>query len=359
MKKLFKLLLVILLFVAVLRVLLFEGPVLTPTALPQSGIVDIHCHVACLDEKNGCFVADSLRQNFRFPIYLRAMGTSIEVLKIKGDDVVAENIHRQIMASQYVSKAVILAMDGVVDRTTGLLNRNVTMVYVPNDFVAQQAKKYDTLLFGASVNPYRKDALLRLETVKKQGAVLIKWIPSIMDIDPSDKLLKAFYLKMIELDLPLLTHTGKEKSFTSANDALADPKRLVLPLALGVTVIAAHIATTGGNEGESDFERILPMFRKYPNLYVDISSLTQVNKLGYLNKALQQADIIPHLIYGTDWPLQFFPIVSPWYFALNLSLADIWRLSRIDNTWDRDVALKQALGVPTSVFAAGAKLLKQ
>jgi len=106
MKKLFKLLLVILLFVAVLRVLLFEGPVLTPTALPQSGIVDIHCHVACLDEKNGCFVADSLRQNFRFPIYLRAMGTSIEALKTKGDDVVAENIHRQIMASQYVSKAI-------------------------------------------------------------------------------------------------------------------------------------------------------------------------------------------------------------------------------------------------------------
>jgi len=250
-------------------------------------------------------------------------------------------------------------MDGVVDRTTGLLNRNATMVYVPNDFVAQQAKKYDTLLFGASVNPYRKDALLRLETVKKQGAVLIKWIPSIMDIDPSDKLLKAFYLKMIELDLPLLTHTGQERSFTSANDALADPKRLVLPLALGVTVIAAHIATTGKNEGESDFERILPMFRKYPNLYADISSLTQVNKLGYLNKALQKSNILPHLIYGTDWPLQFFPIVSPWYFTLNLSLADIWRLSRIDNTWDRDVALKQALGVPTSVFAAGAKLLKQ
>lgn len=337
---------------------MFEGPLVTPTPLPQEGIVDMHCHVACLDEKNGCFVSDSFRQNFRFPIYLRAMGTSIEELKAKGDGIVVENIHRQIMASHYVSKAVILAIDGVVDRSTGLLNRDATMVYVPNDFVAKQAKKYETLLFGASINPYRKDALQRLEDAKKQGAVLIKWIPSIMNIDPSDKALKAFYLKMIALNLPLLTHTGQEKSFTSANDALADPKRLVFPLDLGVTVIAAHIATTGENEGEPDFERILPMFREYPNLYADISSLTQLNKLGYLNKALQQADIMPHLIYGTDWPLQFFPLVSPWYFPLNLKLSDMWRLTGIDNVWDRDVALKQAMGVPTTVFTSGAKLLK-
>lgn len=358
MKRFFKLLLGGLLFLSLLRALMFEGPLLTPTPLPQEGIVDMHCHVACLDEKNGCFVSDSFRQNFRFPIYLRAMGTSIEELKAKGDGVVVENIHRQIMASHYVSKAVILAIDGVVDRSTGLLNRDATMVYVPNDFVAKQAKKYETLLFGASINPYRKDALQRLEDAKKQGAVLIKWIPSIMNIDPSDKALKAFYLKMIELNLPLLTHTGQEKSFTSANDTLADPKRLVLPLDLGVTVIAAHIATTGKNEGELDFERILPMFREYPNLYADISSLTQLNKLGYLNKALQQTDIMPHLIYGTDWPLQFFPLVSPWYFPLNLKLSDMWRLTGIDNVWDRDVALKQAMGVPTTVFTSGAKLLK-
>jgi len=359
MKFFFRLLLGGLFFLLLLRLLLFDGPVLKPTPLPQAGIVDMHCHVACLDEKNGCFVAGSLRHNFRFPIYLRAMGTSIEELKEKGDGVVAENIHQQITASQHVSKAVILAMDGAVDRSTGLLNRDATMVYVPNSFVAQQSKKYDTLLFGASVNPYRKDALLRLEKVKKQGAVLIKWIPSIMDIDPSDRLLKAFYLKMIELDLPLLTHTGQEKSFTSANDTLADPKRLKFPLDLGVVVIAAHIATTGENEGESDFERILPMFREYPNLYADISSLTQVNKLGYLNRALRHPYVLPHLIYGTDWPLQFFPIVSPWYFTLNLSLASAWKISRMDNTWDRDVALKQALGVPTSIFASGGKLLKQ
>jgi len=358
MKRFFKILLLGLLFLSLLRALMFEGPLVTPTPLPQEGIVDMHCHVACLDEKNGCFVSDSFRQNFRFPIYLRAMGTSIEELKAKGDGIVVENIHRQIMASHYVSKAVILAIDGVVDRSTGLLNRDATMVYVPNDFVAKQAKKYETLLFGASINPYRKDALQRLEDAKKQGAVLIKWIPSIMNIDPSDKALKAFYLKMIALNLPLLTHTGQEKSFTSANDALADPKRLVFPLDLGVTVIAAHIATTGENEGEPDFERILPMFREYPNLYADISSLTQLNKLGYLNKALQQADIMPHLIYGTDWPLQFFPLVSPWYFPLNLKLSDMWRLTGIDNVWDRDVALKQAMGVPTTVFTSGAKLLK-
>ena len=342
-----------------MRWILFEGSVLKPEVLPSQGVIDMHCHIACLDEKkNGCFVADSLRNNFRFPIYLRAMGTSLEELKEKGDDVVAENIHQQVSASKHVSQVVLLAMDGVVNHQTGLLERDKTMVYVPNDFVARQAKKYQTLLFGASVNPYRKDALQRLEQVKKQGAVLIKWIPSIMGIDPADPKLKGFYLKMRALGLPLLTHTGQEKSFTSANDTLADPKRLKLALDLGVTVIAAHIATTGENEGESDFERILSMFDMYPNLYADISSLTQINKLGYLNKALQRKNLIPHLIYGTDWPLQFFPITTPWYFPMNLRLSEMWRISHVDNTWDRDILLKQALGAPSSIFDGGRQLLK-
>jgi len=359
MKTFLKIIVSISIALLLLRFVIFTGPVLSPEPLPQGAIIDMHCHVACLDEKNGCFVADSLRDNFRFPIYLRAMGTSLEELQEQGDEVVIEHIHQQITASSHVSQAVLLAMDGVVDRKTGILNRDETMVYIPNDWVATQTMKYDTLLFGASINPYRHDALLRLEQVKQQGAVFIKWIPSIMDIDPSDKRLTSFYLKMIELSLPLLTHTGQEKSFTSANDALADPKRLVLPLDLGVTVIAAHIASTGENDGVSDFERILPMFQQYPNLYADISSLTQINKSGYLNQALQQPDIIAHLIYGTDWPLQFSPLVSPWYFPFNLTIAEMWQLSGIANAWDRDVRLKQALGVPASVFGRSAKVLKK
>ena len=92
---------------------------------------------------------------------------------------------------------------------------------------------------------------------------------------------------LIELDLPLLVHVGQERSFSGAQDELGDPLRLKLALDVGVTVIAAHIATTGKNAGEGNFERLLPLFEQYGNLYTEISSLTQLNKLGYLYSALE------------------------------------------------------------------------
>ncbi len=155
---------------------------------------------------------------------------------------------------------------------------------------------------------------------------------------------------MVQLKLPLLTHTGMEKSFANAKDELADPERLKLPLELGVTVIAAHIATTGKSQGQDNFSRILPMIKKYPNLYVDISSLTQVNKLNYLATALQDNNIKQKMIYGSDWPLTFFPLTSPWYHLNHISIKDAWEAGAIKNQWDRDVALKTAFKVPDEVF---------
>ena len=198
-----------------------------------------------------------------------------------------------------------------------------------------------------------------MRKVKQQGAVLVKWIPSVMNIDPADELYKDFYRLMAELKIPLLTHTGMEKSFSTAIDKLADPKRLVLPLKLGVTVIAAHIASTGESEGQDNFERIKPMLHDYPNLYVDISSLTQLNKINYLKKALSDDVIQSKMIFGTDWPLQFFPLTSPWYHINHISMRDAFHVGGIRNQWDRDVALKKALSVPNEVFARSVIKLTQ
>ena len=163
----------------------------------------------------------------------------------------------------------------------------------------------------------------------------------------------------MDLDIPLLTHTGMEKSFSTAKDELADPARLELPLSLGVKVIAAHIATTGKSEGQDNFERILPMFKKHPNLYADISSLTQINKLEFMEKAIAAPELKGRLIYGTDWPLQFFPLVSPWYHLDLITIRQAMAVSRIDNQWDRDVALKVAMGLDKDVFRKGSEFFKK
>ena len=156
----------------------------------------------------------------------------------------------------------------------------------------------------------------------------------------------------------LLCHAGQERSFTSAQDELCDPERLRLPLKLGVTVVAAHIASTGNNHGERDTDRLARMMKDYPNLYSEISSITQVNKLGYLKDAITRPEFANKLCYGSDFPLINTALVSPWFFPMNLRRSQMSEIAAIENPWDRDVALKQALGVPRDVFEQTSKLIQ-
>ena len=321
-------------------------------------IVDMHVHVAGLGYgDSGCFINETMRENIRFPFYLWAMDITEKELQQHGDRILFERLSRRIADSKTVDKAVILAMDGYVTEA-GVLDRDNTQIYVPNAYVARETARFDNLIYGASINPNRGDAIERLRSARAEGAVLVKWIPSIMNIDAADPRHIPFYRAMAELDIPLLIHVGMEKSFANARDELADPLRLHLPLEQGVTVIAAHIATTGESEGQDNFERILPLFAQYQNLYTDISSLTQINKLGYLARALEVEGLKERMLYGTDWPLQFFPLISSWYHLNHIGIDDAWRVSRIANKWDQDVALKVAFGVPEDVFQRAATLLK-
>lgn len=312
------------------------------------GIVDMHCHVAGIGSGSGCFVSPRMRNNWRFKIYLHSFGVSRKELEEKGDALVGDRISERLAQSRYVSKAVLLALDGVVG-TDGQLDTNRTEVYVPNEFVAEIAARHTNLLFGASVNPYRADAIERLEWAKAHGAVLVKWIPPIMHINPDDPRLVPFYKKMVKLDLPLLSHTGKEGSFSQAEEEFGDPDKLRLPLSVGVKVIAAHIASCESYHSERGPDRLARLMREYTNLYTDISALTQVNRHGSLKEALTKPEFSGRLLYGTDFPLINTALVSPWY-SFRLTLRQKIAISRTKNPWDRDVLMKHDLGVSTETF---------
>jgi predicted TIM-barrel fold metal-dependent hydrolase len=252
---------------------------------------------------------------------------------------------------------VVLAMDGVID-SNGELATGETELYIPNAFVARECGRYPNLLFGASINPLRPDALERLQQAVSDGAVLMKWLPSIQHIDPAAERLRPFYRQLIALGLPLLTHTGWERSFTRARNELADPERLRLPLSLGVTVIAAHAGGGGKFHGEAGRERFLKLARHYPNLYADISALTQLNRLTHLPWLLRHPELHDRLCYGSDMPLVNTALVLAWGHLLRLSPGRILAINRIANPWDRDVALKEALGVTTGMLGNGAKLIR-
>lgn len=325
----------------------------------RAEVIDIHCHAAGIGAgESGCHVSPEMRRSWKYGLYLRAFGVTAAEVNKHGDALIIQRLSEKLSASAMVDSAVVLALDCVVDEK-GRHDLPQTEMHVPNEFVAREVRKYDNLYFGASIHPYRKDALEELLKASEEDAVLVKWLPSVQYIDPADKRLVPFYSRMRELGLPLLTHTGDEHSFTKSRNELSDPQRLRLPLELGVTIIAAHCATNGRNGGQRNFERILPLFSKYPNLYADISSLTQLNKVGHLKNILRHKDIQDRLLYGTDMPILTTAAVSPWYFVHTIGLGKAASLHKVENPWDRDVKLKEALGVPQPVFESASRLFEQ
>lgn len=326
--------------------------------LPPEKFVDMHCHVAGIGAGgSGCFVSPRMRRSFRFGFFLRSFGVTLAEVESRGDDIIVERLAARLAESRHVGRAVVLALDGAVD-AHGEIDRTRTEMYVPNEFVAAAAARHPNLLFGASVNPYRPDALERLAWAKAHDAVLVKWLPSIQHIDPADARLIPFYDRLAALRLPLLTHTGSEHSFTRADDALCDPERLRLPLSRGVVVIAAHAGTVGWFGGERSIDRIARVMREYPNLYADISSLTQLNKHDHLRRVLRRPEFRGRLLYGSDYPLIAMPLlVSPHHYAFRLSWRRRHAIACTENPWDRDIGLKQALGVPAEVWTASDALL--
>ena len=325
--------------------------------VPKTGIIDIHCHSAGIGAGgSGCFVSAALRRSWRYRIYLKAFRVSEEELLREGDGLILRRLSEELARSRRVTAAVILAMDGVVG-DDGELNAAETEIYIPNRYVAAETRRYPNLLFGASVNPYRKDAVTRLEQAAADGAVLLKWLPAIQRIDPSDKRLIPFYLRLKELNLPLLSHTGNEYSFTRARNDLADPELLRLPLSLGLKVIAAHAASNGRNKGESNHARFIRLCGEFPNLYADISALTQLNRLGHLSRLLKHRELHGRLLYGTDMPLPNTCLISPFAFPFRIPPGRMLAIAHIANPWDRDVALKEALGVTEAILANSSGLL--
>lgn len=326
------------------------GPMTAKASPPPTGLLDMHCHTAGIGHcGSGAWVSDELRNSWKFPLYLRSFETTLAELQSRGDRDVLDKIAQRLEESVHVDDAVILAMDAP-HSDDGQPNNAAGELFVCNRWLGATLKEYPSLHFGASVHPSRPDAIDELRWSKEQGAVLMKWLPNIQNIDPSNPAYEEYYRTLVELDLPLLSHVGAEDSFSKANDKLGDPRLLKFPLECGVRVIAAHVASSGRIDERDNIDHLLEMMPLYPNLVADISTLCQLNRTKYLPRVLNDPRLHGRLLFGTDHPLTNTPLVTPLQYPLRLTLAQMWDLICTGNPWDRSVKLKAALGVPPDVF---------
>lgn len=210
----------------------------------------------------------------------------------------------------------IFAFDKFYD-PDGKENLHNTEFYTSNEYVYSLYEKNPNLFVPVvSINPYRKDALEELKKYAEKGVEYVKWLPNAMGIDPSDDSLEAFYKKLLEYEMVLLTHTGREDAVDGEEyQKLGNPLLLRKPLDMGVMIIMAHCASTGNDIDLDDpqgktvpsFELFLRMMddEKYKeNLYADISAVTQFNRRPEVLKTLlQRTDLHPRLVNGSDYPL--------------------------------------------------------
>jgi predicted TIM-barrel fold metal-dependent hydrolase len=190
-------------------------------------------------------------------------------------------------------------------------------MFTPDIWSIAVARDHPDLFAPAiSVHPYRTDALDALDAGARAGAKLVKWLPNAMGIDPSDERLNAYYERMKQLGLVLLTHTGSEFAVNAAEDQeLGNPLRLRRPLDHGVTVILAHCASAGTCTDLDDphhpqveafdlFLRIMDDPKYLGLAFGEISTLTQINRCGRpLATMLARTDLHPRLVNGSDYPL--------------------------------------------------------
>ncbi len=216
-------------------------------------------------------------------------------------------------------KFVALAFDHVVHED-GAEAPEESEFFVPNSYPIDLAKTEPDLVPCASIHPYRKDAVERLEAAIAAGAKCVKWLPNSQKIDPASPRCDAFYAALERHRVPLLTHAGEERAVDAAEDQrLGNPLRVRRALDAGVTVVIAHCASLGVDEdtdatprsgtrplvaGFDLFLRLMGEPQWRGRLFGDISAMPQLNRCcDPLRTILTAPDLQARLLNGSDYPL--------------------------------------------------------
>jgi predicted TIM-barrel fold metal-dependent hydrolase len=306
-------------------------------------VIDCHVHVAATTFPHG---GTSPRQLNTLPFRFMRWR-----LGITGDD---ESKERQIEArlvetlhgTPELDAAVILALDAVYT-DAGEIDPSRTHLHVSNDYVIELCKKHSKMLFGASVHPFRKDAVAELERCINAGAVLMKWLPIVQGFSPADERCFPLYEVMAHHKLPLLSHTGGERTLIRLNEEFAPPRLLEPALKWGVTVIAAHCGTRSSPFETDYFDEFSSMVREHENLYGDTAALNLPTRMHALPRILKDDFVRSRIVHGSDWPVIAIPPLG----ALDLL--------REKNWLRRDVLIKQRLGFGDDYWQRGATLLRR
>jgi predicted TIM-barrel fold metal-dependent hydrolase len=334
---------------------------------PTRPVMDVHVHAIGLGQDGDGTSVNPKKLSPRHPFKRFETGLYLKATGVKGlahfDQDYLDKLIARARAFPRPVKIHLLAMDQAY-RADGTPDPVRTEFHVPNAYVFEvAAKDPDLIVPVVSIHPARKDAIQELEACAARGARLLKWLPNAQNIDPADPRYDAFYHRMKELGVVLLTHAGEEKAVAvKGAQALGNPLRLRRPLDLGVTVIVAHCASLGRNAdldhpGKTalNFDLFLRLMAdpKYQGrLYGDLSAITQINRLpAPLQSLLADPEFDERLLNGSDYPLPGVNLIIWTRRLVQLKMITPGERKALNEIWRRnpllfDFVLKRTLRDP-------------
>ena len=301
--------------------------------------IDIHTHLLNPDV---CFGRLFDRLTVRF--FARRLGADPEQLIARPYETYVTSMARAIRESRYVDRVCLFGVDARLDEKGREIDRDRTVCGMSADVLAVAARYPAQFIPFFSINPRRPDALELIDEQVEKGCKGAKFLQNYWGVDLNDERLIPYYERLKIHGLPLIIHVGSEYSIHSfARYEGID--MLELPLATGVTVIAAHMGLGRVNERirlwrnlsgnprhfDEDYHRMLDMLARHDNLYADISAILAPLRARALRHLSRQKAVHDKLLFGTDYPVPF-PIR---YNTYDLARTTRQRIAAQPNPFDR------------------------
>ena len=280
--------------------------------------IDIHTHLL---NPEVCF--ERLFDKITVRFFARNLGADPAQLMANPYETYVESMARAIRESRHAEKVCLFGVDARFDERGREIDRDKTVCGMSADVLAVATRHPDQFIPFFSINPRRPGALELIDEQIEKGCKGAKFLQNYWGVDLNDERFIPYYEKLKARNIPLIIHIGSEYSIESfARYERID--MLDLPLATGVTVIAAHMGLGRINDKirfwrnlskdpryfDEDYYRLLEMLAQHENLYADISAILAPLRARALRHLSQQHQVHEKILFGTDYPVPF-PIRPP------------------------------------------------
>jgi uncharacterized protein len=324
--------------------------------------IDIHTHL--LSPK---VQFNRLYDRITTSFFGRSLGVDPKMLRVKPYQTYVESMARSIQDSSHVEKACLFGVDVRLDEKGKEIDRDPTVCALSDDVVEVANRYPGQFIPFFSINPRRKDALDEIERQIGNGCKGAKFLQNYWGVDLNDERFIPYYEKLKQLGIPLIIHVGSEYSIDSFTE-YEGTDMLRLPLAAGVTVIAAHMGLGRINHKlrfwrnlsrnpdyfDQDYYLLLEMLEQHPNLYADISAILAPMRARALRHLSQQAQVHEKILFGTDYPVPFTIGLN----SYDLSKEQRKIIGKISNPFDRySAAMLEYFPADSPIYSNYNKLL--